>query len=474
MRSSTLLALVLFSTGCTAVFGSWSFDDTDAGPGPIDAAVDAGPAFDAGPGLDAGPRPDGAPLDAGPLPRDGGTDAGALPTPPDARRWTAPTDLRVRGAARRGAGGVLTVGTTEQLPGTSRDGWAVWYDDSGVRWSQFFRGITNDQLNSVGVRGSDLMIAGSTRSVHVGTSRNSDVLLLQPGDAGITGGWHYGTTDEEALWTLFDGGSLAAWIGVGYVGDTGPTRDGLVVAFDASVTPLWAARFDAGDAENFNAGVVADGRVYVAGESGGSGARRALVAAVSPTGVLWAKWTGPGDNTTTHAYVDGAGVVHMTARVGAAALLDVTPDGDITGVTLPSSGRLTGIVDTGGASALTIAQWNGSAFDVLLARREGQRITTRTLAAGIATPGFLPAPIVDADGVTRIVVEAPSGLADIPFNAAPESSCLGGPSVGTSGLVLSGDFTDATLTRTPMSFTGGAVSPLPLANLGLTSAASCP
>lgn len=462
---TTVCFASIFFTGCTAVFGSYSFDDEDAGtamdagPGPIEAGVDAG-------GRDAGSfdaaGTDAAGFDAGDF-DDAGVDAGVVPPPPDPRRYVISPPTRVRDAIEL-SGGVLVVGSTEPLTGRSREGVAMLYRPDGtVEWANQLGSTFSDQLTAVASRGGVTLMVGGTRGFSGGAPTNDQALIVEATPTGLGRAWAYGTPAEELLWSIIDGGAIAEWIGLGYY-ESGGDRDGLVVAFDSNVNPLWAAQLALSEDEELFDGVVIGDTVYVTGTTGDpAGAdTHMLVAAVDDSSVRWARRStmrrGAMGVSIAEDPSDGSLVVTGGLGFGSPAMVRLTTAGEVSGSYVDLLGdRATNVTFGAGAPMVVAAQFNGGSFDVSIANTVTS--ASARLGNGTSTTGYLRTPVVRVGAVDRLVLEGPSmSVQDVPFNTVPMTGCT--VSSGMVGLraVEATALETVTLSRTARTFSGGTIT----------------
>ncbi len=382
--------------------------------------------------------------------------------PPAAKSTLFQTDVPfIFRDADRLAGGVIAVGTTPDnfIANESREAVAVHYDSTGVVWSARFGDPSNDQFTSVARRGNEVLLGGLSRGYSVGAANNNDVLLVRANATGFGEAFNWGTTGEELLYGLFDGGQVAQWIGVGESGN-GENRDGLVVAFDANLQVLWATKFETGDDEIFFDGAVAGNQIVVVGNTGvKNGTRRSLVASVSNGAVAWARRS-TADNTDATSAVREGNQVLVAGKASSAngsqpAIMSFAADGSVSGVRFDTAGMATNIlvgdqrnaiVGYGANRAGMLITWDGNTAQKL-------PLETQLRAA------FLSNPLFEAGGQNRTVFQsAGDSFVDLPFSLTPQSSCSSTVEELNINSVGPADFEQITLTPTSLSFTGGAIT----------------
>ncbi len=383
-----------------------------------------------------------------------------FPTPADSTLFKANVPFLFRDADSLG-GGVIAVGTTPDqfVANEGREAVAVHYDGTGVVWSSRFGDPGNDQFSAVARRGNEVLLGGLTRGYSVGAANNNDALLVRATTTGFGAAFHYGTTGEEMLYGLFDGGQVAHWIGVGESGN-GDNRDGLVVAFDQDLNVLWATSFETGDDEIFFDGAVIGNQIIAVGSTGvRDGIRRSLVAAVGNNTVAWARRSTTDYTEAIGAVRDGNKVV-VAGRVASGAgtqpaIMRFTANGAVTGLRFNTTGAATNIrlgdqrdvvVGYGADRTGMLLTWDGTT-----AKRLPFQSQIRA--------GFLSNPLFEAGGQFRTVFQSANDtIVDLPFSLTPESSCSEAVEEVETNAIGAADFAQVTLTPTALTLTGGAIT----------------
>lgn len=382
-----------------------------------------------------------------------------FPPPAGSTLLSSSVPFVFRDADSLGSGSIAAGTTPDQfVTGESREAVAVHYDGTGVVWASRFGDPSNDQFTAVARRGNEVLLGGVSRGYSVGTSNNNDALLVRVTPAGFGPAFNYGTTGDELLYGLFDGGQVAHWIGVGEAGG-GENRDGLVVAFDQSLNVLWATRFETGADDIFFDGAVVGNQIIAVGSTGvRNGARRSLVAAVGNNTVSWAQRGSADDTEALSAIVDGNTVL-VAGRVASGAntqpaIMRFGADGAVTGVRFNTPGTATKIalgqrdvvVGYGANRTGMLLSWNGNS-------------AMRLPFESQIMAGFLSNPLFESDGQFRTVFQSRSNtIVDLPFSLTPESSCSSAVEQVSTSSIGAADFAQVTLTPTALAFTGGAIA----------------
>jgi hypothetical protein len=359
------------------------------------------------------------------------------------------------------ANGAIAVGTTPDnfVANESREAVAIHYDGSGVVWSGRLGDPGNDQFTSVTRSGNQVLMAGLTRGYSVGASNNNDVLLVRALPTGFGEAFHWGTTGDEMLYGIIDGGQVAAWIGFGEAGN-GDNRDGLVVAFDSNLEVLWATRFETGADEVFFDGAVLGNQVVAVGNTGvRSGTRRSLVAAVGNGSVAWAR-RGTSNNTDAISAVREGNQVVVSGNAASGsgsqpAIMQFAANGTVTGVRFDTAGTAHNIKF--GDQRNVIAAFGANRAGMLITW-DGTTARRLPLESQLRA-AFWSTPIFVAGGQLRTVFQsANDSFVDLPFSLAPESSCSMAVEELNTNPVGAADFEDVPLTPSTLAFTGGAIA----------------
>lgn len=482
---SVVLAALLLVAGC----GDDSSMMEDASL-PDGAAPDAGGDSSVSPdgAVDGGPT-DSAAGDAGDAgDPDGAVDSGSPPPPPAAPTLFASTHpVLLRGAEALGAG-VVAVGTTrnDAIPGESREAWAFHYGDDGtVSWAQTVGDASNDQFLDVARSGSSVVMAGVTRGYSVGSANNNDVLLVRATASGPGAAFNWGTTADELLYGLADGGSVAAFVGVGEYRSGGGMRQGLVVAFGEDLAPLWATTVDAGDDDRFYDAVVIGTTVYAVGQSGDD----LLIVALNDSGMLWARRTAgaPTLGSAATMATDIGGQLVVTGSLPNAGSTRVDPvvlrfgaDGTLMNGARFDVGTAAGgtnVRRVGGATVVTAVRWSDRTPLLFTVGATVAAGASDALAiSGTQTAGFLRTPIVETAGGARLVLlDTTEKVVDMPFNTVPEAGCSETPITVAASSVAAAEIMSATVSAGALTLTGGAISGIRTGPLGTGGAAfTCP
>jgi hypothetical protein len=405
---------------------------------------------------------------------DGGVDAGPPPPPPAsptlfdyAAAIPATQGLEVLGAAPRGAGGVVVVGSVGD---SLRDAFAMRFVDGEHRWTVRVGGTLSDRLYSVatireGTPEEETLAVGLLRISRSGTNSN-DVLLVPVNDDAVGDATVLGTTGDEQLFGVVPGGEVADFVGFGVCGAEG-SRNGLVMGIDvagSTATARWTRCYDLGDDEYFSSGVVVGRQIVAIGtQEPGAPADpgRAIVARVpSPMGEAVAPIAFRSRELGSRAYTAALDPAANHVLVGAA----LGTDGGRPAVLRLNANDL----DYRSTTALPI-----DAVSPTQLVAEGPTVTVvgiRNVAgtfrpfvgrlgdgfswveyANVRVSSFLPTPFVEVDGVSRVVGEGNRALVDMPFTSTPAASCAGTVMTGPVSL-MSNELESVTITTSTPSF----------------------
>ncbi len=429
-------------------------------------------------------------------PVDAMVDAGAPPplsppSPPSA--FTMPVETLLRDAAPL-ADGVVVVGATERdaIANESRQGVVFHYGpDGAVRWAELVGDPSNDQFFAVANSSSRVIAAGLSRSYSVTARRNDDLFLAEVGPDGVRRAWHWGTTGDELLFGVFEGGDVAAWIGVGVISPNPdePARDALVVAFDAEMTPMWGLTFDVAEDDVFYDGVVVGPAVYLVGRSGSlseDGLGQGLVVALTPSEVLWARGF--------DARVSGAVGIHADPSDGSIVVLGSVAGSEENAsdpliLRFAPSGRVirgqrVGLGTPGVATNLFFGEGGtilagslfGEPFFALYS--ESGLGSVVPFEPGVVTQGFRPLPMLAVGGELHMVHGGATRgtILDMPFTFEPASTCTGAPVVAPVSDLDAGEVREVSLTRRAIALAGTEIASLRKIAISVTAEAltECP
>lgn len=419
---------------------------------------------------------------------DGGVDGGPPPPPPESPTiidYASPVadppipsteGLEVLGAATRGVGGVVVVGSVGD---SLRDAFAMRIVDGAHAWSARFGGTMSDRLYSVATNGAETVAVGLIR--RSGSPNHNDVLLVPVSDDSVGDAVVLGTTGDEHLFGVVPGGEVADFVGFGVCGSDG-SRDGLVMGIEvdgSGARASWVRCYDLGGDELFSSGVVVGRQIVAIGtEEPGAPADpgRAIVARVpSPDAEAVTPIAFRSRELGSRAYT---------------ATLDPGPNHVVIGAALGSGGSRPAVLRLN-ANDLDYRSTTALPIDAVAPTQlvvEGPNVTVVGIRnvggiyrpfvgrladgfswveyANVRVASFLPTPFVEVNGVSRVVGEGDRAVVDMPFTRTPAASCAGPVAAGDLAFLSNELESVAISSRTPSfvlaspSITRGSLSPL--------------